>query len=146
MGIFGNKKESKERPVAFLTGDTSFSFDEVVGESFYREVLLAIIAESTPEEQASGEVYKKAVVGKEPNNPHDPNAILVLIAGEPVGHIAKEMTAELHRVIAVVAEQGYNDFAFACDAVIGWNANRDDAPIGVRLDLVVSRDTDEDDA
>lgn len=146
MGIFGNKKPVQDRNAAILSGDTSFSFDDVVGESFYRKALLAIIAGATPEERASGEIFKVAVVAKEPNNPYDSNAIVVRIDEQTVGHIAAETTSTIRDVLSTLYAQGYSDFGFVCDAVIGWNTNRDDAPIGVRLDLVMSGDDDEDDA
>ena len=117
-----------------------------MGESFYREALLAIIAGATPEERASGEIFKMAAVAKEPNNPHDSNAIMVRIDEQTVGYIAAETTSTIRDVLSTLYAQGYSDFGFVCNAVIGWNTNRDDAPIGVRLDLVWSGDEDEDDA
>ena len=145
MGIFGKKTPSEDRDPAILAGDESYSFDEVVGEPFYRDALLGLIADATPEERSSGEVFKKALIAKEPNNEYDRNAIVVRIDGQKVGHIAKEVTSDIHSVLSSLGTQGFNDFGFICDAVIGWNVKDQDAPIGVRLDLNMQGE-DEDEA
>lgn len=88
---------------------------EVVGESYYKSEIadLGTIAQNYywPQER----LYEKFVEGDrvykynfaeqdaqlvpEPENPHDPNAIRVVVDGKTVGHIARDNTARISDII-----------------------------------------------
>jgi len=59
----------------------------VVGTSHYQDPLLALSGRHGNEEIR---VQKIAVFVREPDNPHDPNAIAVTIDGELVGYLSRD--------------------------------------------------------
>lgn len=134
MGLFGRKKESKS--VAELGGDGTYSYSDVVGESFHRTELLELIAKAPATEQQSGEVFVTALLVADRTNEYDSNAIAVMVDGKLVGYIARDETQGIHDAIRTVAEMGYSPDGFYCKAVIGWSGDVQSAPIGVRLDLL----------
>lgn len=76
---------------------------EVVGESFYQGNFEDIIG--TPYERG---VYWDIVaqVLFQDGNPHDPNAVLIVSGGKPLGHIAKRDSLKFRRqILAVNPEQ-----------------------------------------
>jgi hypothetical protein len=63
---------------------------EVVGESFYQDALWLLVGGDQGERVRCG---VQAVLSPEPSNPHDANAIRVLIDGHLVGHLGREDAA-----------------------------------------------------
>jgi hypothetical protein len=106
---------------------------DVVGESFYQEAI---------EECAGGRCEDGAVIPlvtaqlvREPENPHDANAVRVEIGGRACGHIPRDEAADYHGVIAALNEIGR---PATCRAWItgGWEREGGDrGSFGVRLDL-----------
>lgn len=43
----------------------------------------------------------------EPSNPYDPNAVVVLVDGYPVGYLARDMAAVWQPMVAAAASEGY---------------------------------------
>lgn len=136
MSLF-NRKPKEQPRIAYLAGDGTFSL-EIVGESHYRDALIDLTRRGAPEERHRGEVKTAAVLRKEPTNKFDPMAVGCYIEGQLVGYISRMQCADIHDVMAAAAKEGYSDQMVACDAMIGWNANNPNPPIGVRLDLVWS--------
>ncbi len=77
---------------AVYLDDDDGEWIEVVGESRYRENLYSIFGrhEDGIEEDA------EAVLVREPDNRHDPNAVRVDIAGLTVGYLSRNMAPEVH--------------------------------------------------
>jgi hypothetical protein len=104
-----------------------FSF-EAVGESHYRENLLAIIEKHNAHQQ--GELLVDAVMQTEPDNKFDEFAVAIFVDGKKVGHVPSEYSFE---VTTYLDEQ--NVTAIKVKAVLGWNIGNPNPPIGVRLDF-----------
>lgn len=104
-----------------------FTF-QIVGESHYRDNLLATIEAQGAHKL--GEIYIEAVLQREPQNKFDEYAVCVIIEGKKVGHIPKEYSFEVSEFL-----NDRNCVAIKVNAVIGWNTNSPNPPIGVRLDF-----------
>jgi HIRAN domain len=104
----------------------------VVGESHYQDALTAIVCGKRPE---SVPIPTQATLVLEPDNPYDPNAVAVYIAGRKVGHLprpAAQAFAPVGRRLADQQQVG------ACSASItgGWDrGDGDTGHFGVTLDL-----------
>lgn len=101
---------------------------EVVGESGFQDALVAI---SGGHNRYGHYLPCEAEIMREPSNPHDPNAVVVLIEGRKVGYLAREQAA---RVSAQMVTDGVQ--AVRCGAQItgGWRTNQYDAGFfGVKL-------------
>ncbi len=123
-------------PTFHIDGDGDFE-QEVVGESYYQDALSAICGGHCDE---GHEHECVATLVPEPDNPHDSNAVAVLIEGRKVGHLPR--VAALVYTTAL-ARHGNPAARFTCDAEIrgGWRRERrngqvDEGGFGVWLDLV----------
>lgn len=113
------------RRVIRYVGDGSYS-ENVVGESKYQDVLESLVARS----EDGVEFETEAWLHPEPTNPHDRNAIRVVISGKTVGYIPRDFTAVYHADL-----QGG---VAVCDALIvgGWDrGKRGRGHFGVKLDV-----------
>jgi hypothetical protein len=100
----------------------------VVGESRYQDALARIVRGHNRDGHAH---LCDARLVAEPTNPYDPNAIQVVIEGEPVGYVPKDRTARLHTAMVGTGE-------LRCKARIdgGWRTNQHDAGhFGVKLSI-----------
>ncbi len=104
-----------------------FSF-EAVGESHYRDNLLAIIDKNNAHKQ--GELVVDAVMQTEPNNKFDEFAVAIFVDGKKVGHVPSDYSYD---VTTYLDEQDVT--AIKVKAVVGWNTGSPNPPIGVRLDF-----------
>lgn len=104
-----------------------FSF-ELVGESFYRDNLLAIIRKYNAFEQ--GELELDCIMQHEPNNEFDEFAVAVFAEGKKIGHVSKDYSYE---VTTYLDELGVS--AIKVRGVMGWATNNPTPPIGIRLDF-----------
>lgn len=104
-----------------------YEFD-IVGES-YRQGALESIA--GPKGSTGKEVECTAVVSRERNNPHDPNALVVRINKKKVGYISRQDNKRL------IAELGDEGFPLTVPAIIvgGWKTRESEGSFGVRLAL-----------
>jgi hypothetical protein len=104
----------------------------VVGESHYQDALTDIVGGKRPE---SVRIPIQATLVLEPDNPYDPNAVAVYIAGRKVGYLprpAAEAFAPVGRRLAEQQQVG------SCSATItgGWDrGDGDTGHFGVSLDL-----------
>jgi len=113
---------------------SKFMFD-VVGESYCRDGLMGHIRNSTPDERQEGEIYKMADLVFEPTNEFDPNAIAVYMHGPRVGYIPRSSGDAVGAVMRKAYAMGANRILVW--AVIGWDTNNPQPPIGVKLNLPI---------
>lgn len=109
-----------------LTGVGSYEVD-VVGESYYQDALKQI---------ANGERRRRVVAQLvcEKDNPHDTQAVKVLIEGATIGHLSRDM-ARVHRRQLREAQQP--EASAECEAVV---VTGKDGVSGVYLDLPYDED------
>lgn len=111
-----------------MEGDGSFGFD-IVGEGSYQEALDSIAGGKT---KNGHEIELLATLTREPDNPHDRNAIAVIIAGRKVGYIAR---TEAEAIAEMIDRHGYSQFTADAMIVGGWTSRKSEGHYGVRLDL-----------
>lgn len=91
----------------------------VVGEQFYTADIRAAIGEHISKVQPTGmwdqSLEVDAEVRRQPNNSHDPNAVVVVINGRIVGYIASDHTAEWQKLLTPMEGRGL--FALATAAI-----------------------------
>ena len=104
-----------------------FSF-ELVGESFYRDNLLAIIRKHNTFDQ--GELELDCIMQQEPNNEFDEFAVAVFAGGKKVGHVSKDYSYEVTTYLDELGVSGIK-----VKGVMGWATNNPTPPIGIRLDF-----------
>src|SRR5260221_14590816 len=83
-----------------------------VGVSHYQPVLLAAAGAWAGDEVKFETV---ATLVPEPDNPHDPDAIAVRVAGETVGYLARDEHPRWREVVATLAQHGH---VAAAEAII----------------------------
>jgi hypothetical protein len=101
-----------------------------VGVSHYQDALRGISgsAEGEPVRHSA-----RAALVPEPANPHDPNAVMVLIEDRHVGYLSREDAVRYGPAVKVLREHGR---LLVCDAVIGGRGPASDTPnLGVFLEL-----------
>jgi hypothetical protein len=86
--------------VALYEGDEDL---EVVGESRYQEALARTVQEIGTE--------VPAILVPEPENPHDPNAVAIWVAGGRVGYLRRDVAAEYHGAVVRLMKQQGNPIA-----------------------------------
>ena len=103
----------------------------VAGESHYQEALQAL-TESDGREPVRAEF--EAVLVPEPENPHDPNAVKVLIESRHVGYLPREDAAAYGPTLARLGERGRLG---ACEAMVSGRGGGETgtSAIGVFLRL-----------
>lgn len=130
--LFGSPRQSN-RPNRSLRiiGDGSFDYD-VVGESFYQDHLDKVCGGKTE----NGHQHRcSALLLCEDNNPHDDNAIAVLISGRKVGHLSRSEAAAFRQLLR---SHGIKNARVRCDALVvgGWKrGTRSEGHYGVKLDI-----------
>jgi imidazole glycerol phosphate synthase subunit HisF len=103
---------------------------EVVGESFQRDHLMALIR--SHKAFSTGEILATAILEPEPTNPFDPTAVKVVIEGVQVGYIAKFDSAAVTKMIEKSGKSVYE-----VPAKIGFDAESPAPLIGVKIALTV---------
>lgn len=102
----------------------------VVGVSHYQDALrrLSGVAGDEPVRHAV-----RAALVPEPTNPHDPNAVTVLVDGELVGYLSREDALRYGPAVTLLREHGR---LLVCDAVVGGRGRASDTRnLGVFLEL-----------
>jgi hypothetical protein len=120
-------------PEAIRLRPTVGGFISAVGESFYLDELNEILR-GTPKHKGRYETI--ATLSPEPSNPHDPNAIRVLIGDKPVGHLSRSdaKTFQKSHAAALASEQ-----VIQCKARL--TGGTDGKPnIGVLLDFNINEE------
>ena len=89
----------------------------VAGESHYQEALREIVGPG-----AAGEVAMdtEALLVPEPSNPHDPNAVMVQIAGKLVGYLPRDEAVAYGETLRQLTERGRTG---ACEARIAGHGD-----------------------
>ena len=102
MGIFKKKQpRGIKLELLELCGDGHIA---VVGESFYQDALRKTAALCTPGED--GRPSFQAILVREPNNPHDSNAIGVYSVHGQLGHLSRDDAIDYLGVLTEVTRQG----------------------------------------
>lgn len=76
---------------------------EVVGESFHADEIRSLFPARIPPD--GQELFLRAALIPEPENPHDRNAVRVAVAGRPVGHLSREDARLFHPVFAALVHR-----------------------------------------
>jgi len=118
----------------YLSGDGTFSL-AIVGESHYQQALMDIAGTQT---EGGRTVKCRAILNREDDNPHDPNAVRVEIGGDTVGYIPRALAPVVR--LQLSDSPRFEDRTFV-DAVI--RGGRPGHNYGVWLDLPVDADDQE---
>lgn len=120
-----------EKRYARLEGDGDYELD-IVGESHYQDALDTIAGGKTED---GHELECEAILERERNNPHDPNAVAVYIDDKKVGYLSRP---HARRLSAILDKQKLDGGVAEAIIVGGWRrANNDEGHYGVRLDIPV---------
>ena len=103
---------------------------EVVGESFQRDHLMALVRSHNAFNV--GEIYGIATLEPEPTNEFDSTAVKVVIEGVQVGYIAKFDSGAVTKMIEKSGKKSYE-----VPARIGFDADSPAPLIGVKIALTV---------
>ena len=95
----------------------------VVGEQHYAQQIYAALPSVTAEELAAWKRTATCELVPEPTNPHDPNAIAVLLHGQMAGYLPRADAANVVDLISGLSELGVD--RIVGQAVIGMGANVD---------------------
>jgi hypothetical protein len=95
----GSGSQATQQTTVMLSGGLEVG---VVGESHYQDVLTAIVGGKRPE---SVRIPTQATLVPELDNPYDPNAVAVYIAGRKVGHLPRPAAQAFAPVGRRLAEQ-----------------------------------------
>lgn len=104
-----------------------YSF-ELVGESHYRDTLLALVKKN--DAFKLGELFVDAIIKQEPENEFDSTAVAVFVANKQVAYVPSSLSFD---VTTFLDEQGYN--AMKVKAVLKWDSESPKPNIGVWLDF-----------
>jgi hypothetical protein len=102
----------------------------VVGVSHYQPALLAASG-AEPGKEVRFAVEVELV--PEPDNPHDPNAVAIKIAGEPVGYLSRDDARRWQPVLLPLAEHGHVARAEAMIAGRGAGSGTENLGVFLRL-------------
>jgi hypothetical protein len=111
-----------------VQGDGEFEFP-VVGESRHQRLLERLCG---GRHRSSARHHCTAMLVPEPDNPHDVNAVAVMIEGRDVGYLPRYMASHLNDALQEVGAE-----TAECEAIIvgGWHRDHgDDGYFGVKLD------------
>jgi hypothetical protein len=103
---------------------------DVVGESFRRDSLLALVRSHKAFD--TGEIYGSATLELEPTNEFDPTAVKVVVEGVHVGYIPK---FDSPAVTEMIKKRGKKEIQVPVR--IGFDTDSPEPLIGVRLALTV---------
>jgi hypothetical protein len=122
------RQASNPKPTHHLEGNDSFAV-EVAGESRYQAALDEIVGGKS-EDGAAHECI--ALLRRQPDNPHDPNAIAVTIDGHLVGFVERATAARLAPMLDArkITQASVNALITG-----GWQNHRSEGSYGVSLDI-----------
>lgn len=131
--LFGPKRQNFQTG-GTLNGTGEYDFD-IVGESHYKDALQRIAGKKTEERMA---VEKSAVVVHEPSNPHDRNAVMVLIDGYVVGYFSRDSARRHLRKLKMLGISSTTPLSANAMIVGGWKDRHSEGSYGVKLDIQLS--------
>lgn len=100
----------------------------VAGESHYQDALREIVGDREPQVRHTTE----AILEPEPENPHDPNAVVVRIDGHKVGYLPRAEAVAYGPTLRALADRGR---AGAVEAVVAGRNDAGTSNLGVFLRL-----------
>lgn len=131
FSLFSRRKKKDEVIANITNGPGTFSVD-VVGESHYQDALESACGGRTEDSQRfETEVF----LVPEDGNPHDKQAMRVVIEGQTVGYLDRETARSFRGQMAAI---GLTGVVAKCRAIIvgGWDRGPDDrGHFGVKIDL-----------
>lgn len=127
FGLFGAKKVKKQIRCKKGRGNTY----EIVGEALYQASLLALTGGQKEEFGVKQDV--QATLQPEPSNPHDANAVAVIIKKKTVGYLSKSDAP----VFAAFLKEVAADSALCEGRIVGgWDdRSGNEGHFGVKLSL-----------
>jgi hypothetical protein len=78
----------------------------VVGTQGRQKLIWAIVGPPTQGGDSRADWRGEAALEPEPENPHDPSAVRVLIGGDHVGYLERAVAAQLQPALAALASRG----------------------------------------
>jgi HIRAN domain len=115
--------------VTLYSGDDPL---EVVGESHYQDALWTIVGGLRPD---SVRYETEAVLEPEPHNPHDQNAVKVLVEGHLVGYLSREDAAVYRSGLLRLMEKSPTGRVALEAQIVGGGPRRDGIGfLGIFLD------------
>lgn len=109
MRLFRRKPANPEPEPQAIVISTGGEFEfEVRGESFHQDTISKLVRASG-NIQTDGDRRRATLrvwLRPEPENPHDPNAVLVAaLSGHPLGHLPRELCASYQHVLNEVGDR-----------------------------------------
>ncbi|MFN4284082.1 MAG: HIRAN domain-containing protein [Alphaproteobacteria bacterium] len=132
--LFGVKSAQPSGLTANIkNGPGTFEID-VVGESKYQRNLAKIAGNKTED---SKRVVVDALLFLEDDNPHDSNAVAVLVDDMKVGYLDRATAKSFRRQLKKVEPPGQKIEAARCAGLIvgGWRDEDSEGHFGIKLDL-----------
>ena len=134
MGFFTrrSKKPEKELPIVTLDGPKTYAV-KVVGTSKYQDTLENICGGRGKE--GHSQIIDDVLLIHVDDNPHDDQAILVAIGGNPIGYLSRDNARQYRESLK---QAGFPGSGAACSGMIvgGWDDGQGDkGHFGFRLDL-----------
>ncbi|MDM1545510.1 hypothetical protein HX037_06375 [Ignatzschineria indica] len=115
----------------YASWNKGFNVD-VVGESYYQDSLLLIAG---PKKSKSKNIDCHAVLIREPDNAHDPNAVMVVIKGKLVGYLKKSMAKRFSEEWRNLGLTSKIMLVVAAKINGGWKDSSSEGNFGVVLDM-----------
>jgi hypothetical protein len=111
----------------------------VVGTQSRQDAVWNVVGPPTSDRDSRAHWHGEAVLEPEPTNPHDPNAVRVVVDGQMVGYLERALAARLQPALLELERRGVR-VAAPCHAVGGF-----EWPEGGRasVGLVLSFDPEE---
>ena len=121
-------KQTQSAATQEQTGnEEEYTFD-VVGESFQRDHLVALIKKHNLTDV--GELYTTATLKLESDNPFDPTAVMVIVEDLQVGYIPKPFSSAMTDYIKAKGGK-----SLQVPARVGWDKDSPQPAVGVRLKM-----------
>lgn len=121
--LFRSRSEAPKAEAPALAQGALF---DVVGESQFQAALEKIAGGKTPNRH---DLQCKAILAPVADNPHDTNAVHVIISGRQVGVLAREDASEYRQALGTTVT--------SCNAKItgGWKDEHSEGSFGVKLKI-----------
>jgi hypothetical protein len=142
LGLGQRESSGRPPPPAGIPTDTQvvgrWRNVKVVGESNYQTALWAAAGVENRGQRVAVECIAELV--PEPDNPHDPKAIVVRVSGQCVGYLSRGVARRYGKRITEMRTAGQPTI---CDAFIGGLVEGDTNPnLGITLKFPVHEDGD----
>jgi hypothetical protein len=134
----GERRTPPPAPAADRQHSARWRNVKVVGESHYQDALWAAAGLDNTGQRVSVECIAELI--PEPDNPHDPKAIMVVVSGQCVGYLSRGVARLYGKRIREMRSSGQPTI---CNAFIGGLVEGDENPnLGITLKFSVHEDGD----